>query len=232
MALIVPGSGVGQISGKLGSVVFSHNRGGAYVRARSIPCQPGGYYQDKIRAAVELASKAWRGLTDEARAAWNNWAAQNPQPNRIGQMIRLQGNAAYVQLNARVIFNEYANTIGVPPAVDPPDPLTSMAGHFDIGAGGFDVSFGPSPLGASEHVYVWGCLLQDPSIKFVKNRLRLVACSDAAQVQPYDVQAAFTARFGAPQVGNGVTFVVQVWDNVTGLISVPLRSDGVVVSTV
>lgn len=231
MALIVAGTGIGQASGKLGSLVFSHNRGGAYVRARSMPTQPGGHYQDKIRAAVEVASKAWRGLTAEARAAWTTWADGHPLPNRVGQMIRLQGNAAYVQLNARLIFNDFANVVAVPPAADPPDALLSLGGHFDVGAGAFDVSYLPTPLGATEHVYVWGALYQDPSIKYVKNRLRLVCVSDAAQAQPYNVKAAFQARFGLPKVGNGVTFVVCVFDSTTGLISVPQRVDGVVVST-
>jgi hypothetical protein len=119
MALIVPGTGIGQASGKLGALVFSHNRGGAYVRARSMPTQPGGKYQDGIRACVEAASKGWRTRTDAERAAWVTWADGHPMPNRVGQSIRLQGNAAYVQINARRILWGDAQLF-VPPAVDPP----------------------------------------------------------------------------------------------------------------
>jgi hypothetical protein len=148
----------------------------------------------------------------------------------VGQSIRLQGNAAYVGINTRLVLAGFAE-IPVPPAADPPDPLTALGGTFDIGAGAFEVSFAPSPLGATEHLYVWGCLLQDPSIKFVKNRVRYFRLSSAAATTPVDVEAGFKGRFGAPQVGNGVTFLAQVFDHATGLISVPQRVDGVVVTT-
>lgn len=230
MALIVPGSGVGQISGKLGSVVFSHNRGGAYVRARSIPCQPGGKYQDKIRLAVETASIAWRELSDNARQAWVSWADGHPIPNRMGQMVRLQGNAAYVQLNTRQAWLGGA-AVGLPPANDVPLPLVTCAGSFDIGAGAFNVAYTPTPLTGGCCLYVWGCLLQDPSIKFVKNRLRQFAVGGVNGPSPFNIEDDFAARFGTPQVGNGVSLLVQVYDPQSGLVSLPLRTDGVVVST-
>lgn len=230
MALIVPGAGVGQISGKVGGVVYSHNRGGAYVRARSIPVQPGGANQLKIRDAVEAASQQWRELAANARTAWQNWADQNPIPNRVGQMVRLQGNAAYVQLNARLVFNGESQ-ISLPPASDVPLPLLTLTGSYDIGAGDFNLAFTPTPLTGGCKLLVWGCLVQDPSITFVKNRLRQFASGGVNTTSPFSTEGDFAARFGTPQVGNGVVYLAQVFDPQSGLVSVPIRTSGVVVTT-
>jgi hypothetical protein len=214
----------------MGSIVFSHNRGGAYVRARSIPCQPGGKYQTAIRSAVEAASQQWRELTDNARAAWRTWAENRPLPNRIGQSIRLQGNAAYVQLNARLVLNGLAQ-IGLPPAADVPLPLSTISLNCDVGAGAFNVVYTPTPLTGGCKLYVWGCLLQDPSITYVKNRLRFFAVGGVNGPSPFNIEDDFAARFGTPQVGNGVVIEAQVFDPASGLVSLPLRASGVVVST-
>jgi hypothetical protein len=230
MALIVPGTGIGQASGKLGGMVFSHNRGGAYVRARSMPTQPGGKYQTGIRDAVEAASQQWRALSANARAAWVTWADGNPLPNRIGQSIRLQGNAAYVQLNARIALNGGVQ-IGLPPPGDPPLPLATMSLNTDVGAGAFNVVYTPTPLTGGCELYVWGCLLQDPSITYVKNRLRQFAIGGVNGPSPFNIEDDFKARFGTPQVGNGVVILAQVYNPLTGQVSLPLRASGVVVST-
>lgn len=230
MALIVPGTGIGQASGKLGSLVFSHNRGGAYVRARSIPTQPGGQYQTEIRNAVEAASQQWRELTDVARAAWRTWADNRPLPNRIGQSIRLQGNAAYVQLNTRLVLNGLAQ-ISLPPASDVPLPLETLTGSYDVGAGDFNVAYTPTPLTGGCQLYVWGCLLQDASITYVRNRLRYFALGGVNGASPFNIEGDFAARFGTPQVGNGVVIQAQVFDPQSGLVSLPLRTSGVVVTT-
>jgi hypothetical protein len=230
MALIVPGTGIGQASGKLGSLVFSHNRGGAYVRARSMPTQPGGKYQEGIRSGVEAASQQWRELTDNARAAWRTWADGHPVPNRVGQMIRMQGNAAYVQLNARLARLGLAQ-IGLPPAADVPLPLITLSGTYDVGAGSFTAVYTPTPLTGGCELYVWGCLLQDPSITYVKDRLRQFAVGGVNGPSPFNIEGDFAARFGTPQVGNGVVLEAQVFDPQSGLVSLPLRCEGVVVST-
>ena len=230
MALIVPGTGIGQASGKVGSIVFSRNRGGAYVRARSMPTQPGGQHQLKIRDAVEAASQQWRELTDNARQAWRTWADNRPVPNRVGQMIRLQGNAAYVQLNARLVRNGSAQ-IGLPPAADVPLPLTTLSLNLDVGAGAFNVVYTPTPLTGGCQLYVWGCLLQDPSITYVQNRLRQFAVGGINGTSAFNIEDDFAARFGTPQVGNGVVILAQVLDPQSGLVSVPLRASGIVVTT-
>jgi hypothetical protein len=89
----------------------------------------------------------------------------------------------------------------------------------------------PTPLTGGCCLYVWGCLLQDPSITYVRNRLRYFAIGGLNGVSPFNIEGDFAARFGTPQVGNGVVIEAQVFDPGSGLVSVPLRASGVVVTT-
>jgi len=230
MALIRPGGGVAQASGSLGGMVFSHNRGGQYVRARSSPVQPGGYYQEKIRGALSDASSLWAGLSAGRKLAWNAWAQNNPVSNRLGDMIRLQGNAAFCEINTRQLFNTSPTILDPPVGAAPQAPIY-IVGTWDIGAGSTQITYTATPLGASEYLYIRGALLLSAGQNFVRNRLKFCGLSGAAQASPWDYQSVVEARLGALVVGNKLVLEVQVWDQSTGLVSVPRRIEGTIVTT-
>lgn len=230
MALIRPGGGVAQASGALGGLVFSHNRSGQYVRARSSPVQPDTYWQSKMKGALSGASAEWAGLTAGRRLAWNAWAQNNPVPNRLGDMIRLQGNAAFCQINARQLFNT-SPLILDPPTGAAPGALIYAVSTFDIGAGGCELTYTATPLQASEYLYVRGAVLLSVGQNFVTNKIRWCGLSGAAQASPFDWQSIVEGRLGTLVVGMKVVLMVQVWDQSTGLVSVPRRVEGTVVTT-
>ncbi len=230
MAITRPGSIVGQVSGRIGGLVFSRNRGGDYVRNGPSPTNPQSSYQTAVRNALSLASAGWDTLTDSQRAAWVSWAQDHPVRNRLGESIRLQGNAAYVQLNSRLAYLGTAIVVA-PPAVNAPDPLLSVTPTFDIGAGNFQLAYTATPLGAGLKLWVLGCLLGSPAITFVKNRLRHFYTSAAAAASPADLDTAFSARFGAPVVGQKVVLMAGVLDGTNGQLSAMLRCEGLVTTT-
>lgn len=230
MAITRQGSVVGEVSGSVGGVVFSRNRGGNYVRTRVKPSNPSTEYQVAVRNALSTASGDWKDLTDAQRAAWKSWADSNPIRNRLGESIRLQGNAAFVELNARLIMLGTAS-VATPPIVSAPDPLLTLTGSYDVGAGDFQVAYTATPLAAGTKLWVSGCLLSSASINFVQNRLRHFFTSAAAAASPAAIESAFTARFGTPQVGNKVVLTASVIDGTNGLMSSIMRDEGIVVST-
>ena len=230
MALIRTGGGVAQASGSVGGVVFSHNRSGPYMRSRAVPIQPRTSYQLSVRAAVSAASSLWLAQPLATREAWAAWAAVNKVPNRLGEMVTLQANAAFVAVNMRIAqLGETAVT--TPPSVKMPIPLDMATVTADIGAGTTTIAFHRSPLAATESLHVRGALIPSLAERFVKNKLRFIVLASLASTTPFDYQSAFEARLGAMTVGMAVAIQSAVYDHATGLLSVPQYSFVAITST-
>jgi hypothetical protein len=100
MALIRFGEGQ-QRSGSLGGSVYSHNRYGAYIRARSVPVNPSSDRQVAVRGYLQAISIAWNNvLTQVQRDAWEVYAGGVTWRNRLGDMVHLTGLAHYIRSNA------------------------------------------------------------------------------------------------------------------------------------
>lgn len=90
-----------QRSGSVGGTVFSHNRSGAYIRARSVPVNPNTARQVVVRNAARSISIAWQNtLTQAQRDAWNVYAANVTWTNKLGDAINLTGLNHYLRSNA------------------------------------------------------------------------------------------------------------------------------------
>jgi len=229
MAKITLGMLAGSISGAIGSTVFSHNRGGAYIRNRTIPVKSTTPYSDESKADFTAASQAWSALTEAQREAWRQWAAGNPITDVLGASRQLAGNAAFTMLAARLL-RIGSSMPTTPPTEGAPPSLTTLVFDGDIGAGDFDLTYTGTPLAANHRLYLYGCTVPTQSKRYVENLYRQFNVSDAEQASPYDIQTAFTTRFGAPVVGQYCHCKAFVVDDATGLISAPQRAS-VVVST-
>lgn len=127
-----------QISGSINGTTFSHNRGGAYARNRSLPTNPSTDRQDQVRTALASIATAWRDtLTDAQRAMWRNWGASQTVINRIGDPTTLSGIAAFQRVNLfRMSTLGQAMTLDTPPAgtnPNPPPTFTSNNITFVVG---------------------------------------------------------------------------------------------------
>jgi hypothetical protein len=97
---IIRGSIAGSISGSMGSITFSHNKGGAYIRNRSIPVNPNTPYQQAVRAHCATLANLWNGtLTDVQRLAWATYASNVPVTNALGDTVYLSGLNHYIRSN-------------------------------------------------------------------------------------------------------------------------------------
>jgi hypothetical protein len=125
-------------SGSLNGIVFSHNRGGAYMRNRSIPINPKTERQSVVRTAMTAISTTWKsGLSDLQRAQWNIFGANTTVINTLGDPITLSGIAAFQRVNLFRI-----GTLGQAIQTDPPGALPavnnipSFAAFFVVGGVG------------------------------------------------------------------------------------------------
>lgn len=106
-----------QRSGSIGATVYSHNRFGAYIRARSIPVNPNTDRQVAARNAVRALAILWETtLTQAQRDAWNVYAANVGWTNKFGDAVNLTGLNHYVRCNAPRLPYSLAR-IDVAPAV-------------------------------------------------------------------------------------------------------------------
>ncbi len=104
-----------QRSGSIGGTVYSRNRYGAYVRARSIPVNPNTERQIAVRNTLRSLSIGWENvLTPEERAKWDEYAANLVWKNRLGDSVKLTGASHYIRSNLPY-FLAFGTTIAKAP---------------------------------------------------------------------------------------------------------------------
>ena len=204
-----------QASGSVGGLVFSHNAGGMYIRARVTPTNPNSPQQIVVRNAVSFLANFWNnGLTQLQRRIWDTYAENTKVTNRIGDQVFISGMAQYVRSNtgriqanlARAddgpgVFNIGQNTR---PSIDSFSEATQLGSlNFDNGAltdewanevGGFLFVFISRP--------------QNTSINYFRGPYRLVAVvvgDPVPPVSPILINAPFPFIAGARIFGRTIT---------------------------
>lgn len=221
MALLVPGAVVSVLSGKLGGTVFARNRGGAYARSYAIPTRVTSTLAQSIKAAFTAASRGYANLTGAQIAAWDQYGAENPVSNRIGQLITLKGQSWYVGCNSRLIFIG-DNPIAVPPVL--PSPVIALCGApaVDVGDGSAIIEKDEHAAAASVVFMVYAARSVSAGKRYVDNLYTHVYTSDKA-IGAADLSfgAELIAALGTLQTGVTYHFKVVIMDTRTGLVSAP-----------
>jgi hypothetical protein len=229
MALVKLGPMAAAVSGKIGGSVFSHNRGGAYVRAWAKPTVVTSAAAISAKIFLTACAQAWAGLTEGQKDAWRNWTLENPSVNRLGDSRTLSGHAAFNMLNTRVL-RMGASLLTLPPLDNPPAPpaLTSLT--VDASAHTASLVFTPTPLPAGIHLWIWAALVDGAGISYVANRLRLVSTVDPAGTSPAAFGTDLEDRFGSLIEGQVCICRVQTADQTSGLVSAAMQIGSTVVA--
>lgn len=189
MALLLPIHG--EMSGSIADNVFSHNKGGQYVRQRRVPTNPNSTKQQQIRSILQTLSAAWRGLSTTNQTAWDNWAALNPAINPLGSSFFRTGHQAYCGLNSRLLLAGVARVDTAPVAATPAE-LTTITPTLTAPTG-ISIVFAPTPQPAGTRVVCWmtlpGSLGRNPNL----NQARYIGATAAAAATP----AVFTSPYPA-----------------------------------
>ena len=214
-------------SGSLGGLVASHNRGGAYLRARTIPVNPGSVFQQTVRdAVISLAAKWGELLTVAQRTAWEVYADAVPIPNALGDPRVLTGLAMYVRSNVPRIQVGY-------PRVDDAPTIFNLG---DVTGPGYDgltpplavtISFDPLDDWANEDdsgmlVYISPPKMQ--SINYYKGPYRLAGTIDGITTPaPPTTPAAITSPFTYSALNPQRSFAQIRVSRADGRLSGPFR---------
>jgi hypothetical protein len=218
MAKVTPGPLAGVVSGKVGNVVFSRGRYGAYIRVRTIPTKVISAYTTDVRGRLSQLSQNWSDLDAAERDAWRTWAATNPVIDRLGNAVTLQPSAAFIQLNARIL-QAGGTQIDVPPVGGAPSsPLTASI-TASVGGGTVSVVWTPTPLTAGLHPVFWCAVLDGGARKYYRNLLKLVHVGPQEGESPHDIATELENRFGVLILGQKIYLELEVWSRTTGLRS-------------
>ncbi len=89
-----------QASGSVAGATYSHNRGGLYVRARSIPVNSSTTQQQAVRDKFAILAVRWSSiLTAAQRAGWETYADAVEVTDTLGEKRKLTGMNWYIASN-------------------------------------------------------------------------------------------------------------------------------------
>lgn len=221
MALLVPGAVVSVLSGKLGGTVFARNRGGAYARSYAIPTRVTSDTAQIVKAAFTAASRGYANLSAAQIAAWDQYGAENPVSNRIGQLITLKGQSWYVGCNSRLIITG-DTPIDLPPILPSPVIAVASGAAVDVSDGTAEIDVAAHAEDANIRVIIYAARSVSAGKRYVDNLYTTVYYSAAgASGTTLSFGSQLIAKLGSLQAGVTYHFKVVMQDDRTGLISAP-----------
>lgn len=124
----------------------SHNKGGPYLRMRSVPTNPNTVRQQAVRNALGSLVNVWTDvLTQVQRDGWETYAGNVPVTDKLGETINLSGQNWYVGINTARLQAGLPRVDAAPTTFNQGVPVQSIAatnaGTADvIGINGADMS--------------------------------------------------------------------------------------------
>jgi len=212
------GTLAGAASGSLGNMTASHNRGGPYLRMRTMPIKVVSAYTTEVRNVMAACSQAWGALTAEQQASWNTWCQTHPITDSLGDSRVLFGAQGYTQLNARILLAGDA-AIDLPPVGAAPSPLTAWSAAPAEGAATCVITFAPTPLAATERLWIRAALVSNAGVNYFANLMKNIGREALATASLIDIEAELQLRFGAMIEGQILHTQAQVYESTTGMLS-------------
>lgn len=217
-----------QASGSVGGVTYSHNKGGMYQRARSIPTNPQSGFQTQVRNAMTQLVNAWTNiLTPAERAGWDLYAENVPVTNPLGDAITLSGQNWYIGVNTPLLqavakFTSALVRIDGASGIFDRGDFTDVVPTYSV-ASGLSMSFTNTDAWANEDnaaMFVFQGRPQNASRTFFKNPFRIVGAiegdSVTAPTSPFAVSSFVLGLSGFP-----ILLGEAVWTGVS-----VVRADG------
>lgn len=220
MALVQFSAVVNDARNKTGGNVFSKVRFGSIVRKKVSPTQPRTPDQTSVRALFTTLTKRWGStLTAAERAGWISLASAFPRKNVFGNNIILTGLQMYIALNRNLQTIGVAIIDSAPPSLSVGSPGTISLANAAGPPTTFTVDAGTEP-GAGEVPVIFAARPLSPGRQFVGSDFRLILGTTAAGAAgPWDIKAAYTAKFGAQPVGVNLSVKVLYINSTTGAAS-------------
>jgi len=216
------GFGIVDGRGKVNGTVASKNRFGAYLRTKVSPVNRNTSFQAAVRATFSFLSTAWSNLLTQAqRLAFGAFSADHPFNDIFGDPKTLDGHQMYIKLNA-ALQNAGLTLITSPPVDVTTGDMGALTLVATVAAGGtLTVASNENNVPGSAMVNIYATKVMPNGRNFVKSQLSFIGTFASART-PYDIKAAWIAKYGAfPAVAGGKIFVAAQIVTVGGWLSTP-----------
>lgn len=185
MALIKLGVAVAQVRGSIEGVTFSQNKGGAYIRNRSLPTNPNTPAQQSARNIISQLAYYWRNtLTSAQRAAWSARAASTVLVNKLGDNYNPTGMQLFVRNNAAqqgLVWDAPSVETTPPATAIAPLPVVTLTLNHTTGLSITNVE----PGGSTWILWIYASPVLSASINFFKGPFRKLKSIDDGETLPY-----------------------------------------------
>ena len=216
------------LSGSVGGVTASHNRGGPYFRNRAIPVNPNTVFQQAVRGFMATLTSLWNDTLSVAqRAAWDLYALNVPIPDSLGEPRNIGGLGQYIRSNIPRLQVALPRVDDGPIVFNLGDFTNPTFDTFVAISDVFNVNFTIADAWVNEDdaaMLISSSRSNNATINFFKGPYRAVAPilgdSGAPPASPVVTLAAFSI-----EVGNR-TFIQTRVSRVDGRLSLPFRGFG------
>lgn len=151
MANIRTGSIVSDIRGKVGSEIYSRNRGGAYVKAYSGYTENWNARQIASQTALTAANSLWQSLTESERRQWDTFANSFDASSYFVNK-RFSGRTLFIKLTFQKRYYTGQTTPSFPFIPSNLSWNRELSVNINESGNAFNVN---SPLAIKNNAYTW-----------------------------------------------------------------------------
>lgn len=167
-------------SGSFGGITVSHNKGGQYMRARTVPTDPGSVFQTAVRTIMASLVNLWNDtLTQAQRDDWAVYASNTPLIDQFGDPRTVTGLNMYTRVNVPRLQAALTRVDDGPVEFNTGD-FTNVSAIFSA-AGGLSLTFANADTWANEDgssMLVYVGPPQNENIQFFKGPYRFADTID------------------------------------------------------
>lgn len=221
-----------QASGSIAGLTGSHNRGGMYFRARTIPTDPGSSFQVVVRNLMSQLTSAWMNtLNALQRAYWETYDFNVTLLNPLGDPIHIGALPHFIRSNVGRM------QAGLPMIEDAP----SIYNLGDQGSVLFTAAAAEQAIIANftraddwcdedgSSMLCYSSRPQNPTINFFKGPYRYLGKIDGSQAAPPTENAVFESPF---EIASGqLVYCMTRVSRADGRLTTPFRASCTVTPT-
>lgn len=231
MALVILGGGVADARGSVGGIVFSRNRGGSYIRNRTVPTDPGTTQQVAIRVHLANLANHWvNTLTAAKRALWDAYADAVHLPNSLGQDRNVGGLGMYCRTNVPCLQWGKTRIDDAPTIFDTGEFTAPTIASITAATDVLSLNFTAEDVWATENdsgMLVYCSRPMNPTRNYFKGPYRYADAVEGADPAPPTSPQAINLPFPV-EAGHKVFIQVRVL-RADGRLSSPFRDFGIAV---
>lgn len=196
--MIVNSQLVSRMSGSVGGLNATHNRGGMVLRTKPLPVDPATPLQSVFRARTASLSARWATLSQAQRDAWAVYATNVHLTNRLGKSVNVGAIGHYIRTNhPRMLLDQ--------PVIDQAPAVFDLGGYTPLAFGAF-LQLGTQIILVIDGADAWanedGAYLlcfasrpQNPSVRGMRTSARFAGGIAGDSIAPPGPAVVFTSAY-------------------------------------